>query len=174
MLLNKDNPELQRLLSPQEHARVKDIPEHLIEGLSDTVAHEVLGQSVIHSVFRGVGEHIGDALNKEVGRNERVPAHVDPVRDAEHPDFTPEFTDLAKEVVATLTVANKARGQYSGAIVAVDRHLVIQDVGRNTGVVHDINDLDQPPKLGAHLKVAYEKGRGKIVEKPKNQLALSL
>jgi hypothetical protein len=76
--------------------------------------------------------------------------------------------------VATISAANKDRGQYSGAIVAMDRNLVIQDVGRNTGIVHDMRDLDHPPKLGANLKVSYNKGLGKVAEKSKPQLSLSL
>lgn len=36
----------ERLLTPAEHARVKSIPEHLIENVSTTTAHEILGQSV--------------------------------------------------------------------------------------------------------------------------------
>jgi len=38
---------LERLFTPVEHARVKSIPEHLIaSGISKTIAHEILGQSV--------------------------------------------------------------------------------------------------------------------------------
>jgi len=36
----------ERLLTPVEHARVKSIPEKLIEGVKATLAHEVLGQSI--------------------------------------------------------------------------------------------------------------------------------
>lgn len=36
----------ERLFSPTEHARVKSVPEELIEGVSATVAHEILGQSI--------------------------------------------------------------------------------------------------------------------------------
>lgn len=37
---------LERLLTPTEHARVKSVPEHLVDGLKMTLAHEILGQSV--------------------------------------------------------------------------------------------------------------------------------
>jgi len=37
---------LERLFTPIEHARVKSVPEHLIQGISKTTAHEILGQSV--------------------------------------------------------------------------------------------------------------------------------
>lgn len=53
----------QRIFTPREHARVKTIPEYLINGVSDTVAHEILGQSVIHCSFIAVGKTIGDAIN---------------------------------------------------------------------------------------------------------------
>lgn len=56
------NPSLLRQLTPAEHARAKRIPEALISGLSDTIAHEVLGQSVIHSAFVSIGKLIGDSL----------------------------------------------------------------------------------------------------------------
>ncbi|MFL1449284.1 DNA cytosine methyltransferase [Pseudomonas tritici] len=56
------DPSLSRLMTPGEHARVKTIPESLIEGLSATIAHEVLGQSVIFSVFVAVGELIAKTI----------------------------------------------------------------------------------------------------------------
>jgi len=53
----------QRIFTPREHAKVKTIPEYLVSGVSDTVAHEILGQSVIHCSFIAVGKTIGDAIN---------------------------------------------------------------------------------------------------------------
>lgn len=54
-----------RLLTPAEHARVKTIPEALIEGLPSTTAHEILGQSVIYNAFRAVARWIGSALQPQ-------------------------------------------------------------------------------------------------------------
>ncbi|HII2982163.1 TPA: DNA cytosine methyltransferase [Yersinia enterocolitica] len=46
------NPHLSRLLTPVEHARVKDFPEkYLNPRLSNTLTHEVLGQGVVYSAF---------------------------------------------------------------------------------------------------------------------------
>jgi len=56
------DPSLSRLMTEREHARVKTIPERLIEGLSATTAHEVLGQSVIYSAFVAVGELIAKTI----------------------------------------------------------------------------------------------------------------
>jgi DNA (cytosine-5)-methyltransferase 1 len=47
--------ELMRVPTPLEHARAKDIPPHLYDGLSDTIAHEMLGQSVLYRPFVAVG-----------------------------------------------------------------------------------------------------------------------
>lgn len=72
------NPELLRIPTPVEHARAKDVPEHLISGLSATIAHELLGQSVNYEKFRSVGILIGHELK-------RAQNHVQPVN---------EFADL--------------------------------------------------------------------------------
>lgn len=53
-----------RLLTPLEHARVKTIPPQLVSGCSNTIAHEILGQSVIHAAFKAVGQWIGQALQE--------------------------------------------------------------------------------------------------------------
>jgi DNA (cytosine-5)-methyltransferase 1 len=54
--------ELLRLLTPAEHARIKTIPAHLVANLSNTIAHEILGQSVIHNVFATVAASVGAAI----------------------------------------------------------------------------------------------------------------
>lgn len=53
---------LQRIFMSCEHAKIKTIPGALIAGLSETIAHQVLGQSVIHTAFQSVGKTIGDML----------------------------------------------------------------------------------------------------------------
>lgn len=57
-----------RLFTPIEHCRLKGIPEEMISGLSDTVAHQVLGQSVCFPAFRAVAAEIGEVLNHWVHR----------------------------------------------------------------------------------------------------------
>lgn len=52
-----------RLFTVNEHAAVKGIPKHIVEGLSETVAHEVLGQSVCYPAFVAVGNLIGQTIN---------------------------------------------------------------------------------------------------------------
>jgi DNA (cytosine-5)-methyltransferase 1 len=68
---NERFPEKLRLLTPNEHARVKGIPERLIDGLPATTAHEVLGQSVLFEPFRAVSRAIAATLKTSV--QERIP-----------------------------------------------------------------------------------------------------
>lgn len=51
---------LSRLLTVAEHCRVKGIPLEMVKGLSATIAHEVLGQSVIFPAFKAVGRSLGE------------------------------------------------------------------------------------------------------------------
>ncbi|GEA09193.1 DNA methyltransferase [Alteromonas sp. KUL42] len=53
------NSSLSRLFTPMEHARLKKVPEKLVEGFSNTLLHEVLGQGVCFPVFYSVGFAIG-------------------------------------------------------------------------------------------------------------------
>lgn len=64
------NPNLLRLLTPTEHAKCKGIPEVLITDTSKTMAHELLGQSIIYDVFVAVGQLIGSTLKNLKGKFE--------------------------------------------------------------------------------------------------------
>lgn len=61
-VVHPTNPDLSRLLTPIEHCRAKGIPESLIAGLSDTKAHEVLGQAVIYPAFQAVARSLGRSM----------------------------------------------------------------------------------------------------------------
>lgn len=69
-LRHPTNPGLLRQFTPAEHARLKTIPPHLLEGVSDTLKHEIAGQSVIYEQFVDVGHHAGNSLNRFAGRPE--------------------------------------------------------------------------------------------------------
>lgn len=49
------NPKLSRLMSKTEHAGAKAAPVSLVEGVSETIAHEILGQSVSYAAVVAVG-----------------------------------------------------------------------------------------------------------------------
>lgn len=68
-------PHLSRLFTPVEHAKVKAIPLEVIAGLSNTVAHQILGQSVIYPLFVALGIAIGNLLNdfgESLGRTSSI------------------------------------------------------------------------------------------------------
>lgn len=61
-LQHPSDPDLLRQFSPSEHARIKGCPAHLISGLSATIAHELLGQSICYEPFKSVGKLIGESI----------------------------------------------------------------------------------------------------------------
>lgn len=66
-LVHPTNKSLSRLFTPREHARLKTIPESLINGLSATIAHQVLGQSVCYNWFVELGRALSQNLRKIAG-----------------------------------------------------------------------------------------------------------
>lgn len=61
-LIHPTNPALSRLFTKAEHARIKGIPQVMLEGVSETIGHEIAGQSVCFDQFDSVGEEIGNFL----------------------------------------------------------------------------------------------------------------
>jgi DNA (cytosine-5)-methyltransferase 1 len=70
-LQHPENPDLLRLFTPAEHARIKGILESLVAGLSGTTAHQLLGQSILPVPFEFVGEKVGYSIMK-FGRHGEV------------------------------------------------------------------------------------------------------
>lgn len=60
--IHPENPELLRVPTATEHARCKNVPEHLIEGLSETIAHEALGQSINYPPFVSVARLVAETF----------------------------------------------------------------------------------------------------------------
>lgn len=54
---------LSRLFTPSEHAKIKQIPERLIQGLSASRAHEVMGQGVVYPLFVSLGVALGQWIS---------------------------------------------------------------------------------------------------------------
>lgn len=57
-----DRPELLRVPTVSEHARIKGVPPELVQGLSFTVGHQLLGQAVCVSPFQQLARHVAKAL----------------------------------------------------------------------------------------------------------------
>lgn len=62
------NEKLSRILTKNEHARVKRIPETMVDGVSESVSHEILGQSVCYSVFEILGLSLSWSLQQWVSK----------------------------------------------------------------------------------------------------------
>lgn len=170
-----ENPELLRLMTPTEHAKAKGIPPHLVDGLSSTVAHEVLGQSINFDPFRDVAHHVGNAINRFAGRAEV--SLLDRNASLEAPkerSIDDELAALAAEVVATWKRADTMRGRYSGIVVAIQGDSIVQDVGRNEGVVHSRTAFAKAPLLGQDISVQYREGKASHQVREKQQMSLSL
>ncbi len=69
-----EHPELLRVPTAVEHARCKGVPEHLINGLSHTVAHELLGQGIVYGPFQQLARHVGRQLRQWASRQQSVNA----------------------------------------------------------------------------------------------------
>lgn len=64
-----DNPKLSRLLSVNEHARVKGFPTEFIdENMPTTTAHEALGQGVIYPAFKSAFQALGQCILEMIDR----------------------------------------------------------------------------------------------------------
>lgn len=61
-LAHPSRPGYSRLLTSREHARIKGVPTSLVAGLSEKVAHEVLGQSVIAPSFVALGAAVAASV----------------------------------------------------------------------------------------------------------------
>lgn len=140
---------LLRQFTAGEHARMKHVPEHLVSGLSSSLAHEVLGQGVIHSEVRAIGRAIGQALNefREVSHSELV-RRMSMLIDTEFASVAAlAVADLRRPVPGVL---------YEGPITVSDCGLVIQDVGNGVGILHRALAIQDPP-IGETLSVQYPK-----------------
>jgi DNA (cytosine-5)-methyltransferase 1 len=81
-----EDHDLLRQLTPAEHARIKGIPEGMVLGVPQGLAHEMLGQSVLAAPFRALGARIGGALSawlddRPAPRGERRAPAVAPLSD---------------------------------------------------------------------------------------------
>lgn len=162
------DPDLLRQLTPAEHARVKGVPEKLIEGLPLTTAHELLGQGIVYHPFKALSKHIGATLKGWDGRPCKAPERA--------PDG---LLEAAGQVVAELRLANPKKDVARGAIVAIHGDAIIQSAGANAqgapiGVLHFAEDFKNPPALGQLSLIEYREGAAKALDvTPKPQLGPS-
>lgn len=141
------NPDLLRQITPAEHAKIKQFPPSIIEGLSATIAHEVLGQGVVRDPFVAASKAVGEAIMAFANdvRPENMPALIQAVSD--------ELLDTASMVVAELR-APAPRAIYEGPITVNDLGVAIQDIGNGVGIAHKTDHLGDV-QLGEVVRVVY-------------------
>ena len=64
LLVRPSNPDLLRQLTVAEHARIKGVPPSLVEGLSKTDGHILLGQGIAYAPVEALFRRIGECLMK--------------------------------------------------------------------------------------------------------------
>lgn len=156
-LRHPENPDLLRQFTPNEHARFKQVPPELIEGLSATVAHELLGQGINYEPFRVAGRAIADCILTSMNVEPR-PSTVEGIAKA----MAEEMMDTAGMVVSTLI--KPLRGvTYRGPITVCDLGMAIQDIGGGVGVLYKLSQLatadGRTPALGDDVEITQRLGR---------------
>lgn len=148
------NPDLLRQVNKNEHARIKGVPEELIAGMSNTIAHEVLGQGVLPKPFFETGKLMAQSFVNFIGEGEKPPRTVHQLADSLAVDFAE---------TASLSVAEVRRPlpnvRYEGPVTVSDAGMVVQDIGNGIGILHKASAIgDQGAKLGEVLRVQYRPG----------------
>jgi DNA (cytosine-5)-methyltransferase 1 len=170
LLQHPENPDLLRPFSADEHSRIKQVPRSLTEGLSNTLSHEVLGQGIIYEPFKGVGAHVGDALNRFMGKTVvsrpvaakvlnsglksvvLAPVPIAPVKKSQQ---QLDFLDVVDAVVK--------EGIFSGLVLSVANGIVTQKVNRDgTTALHDALTLSKTVVAGDVVEIAYAAGVGVV------------
>lgn len=148
-LKHPTDPDLLRQFTEVEHARFKQVPEKLIEGLSATIAHEVLGQGIVYDPFEQVGTLIAESLLSFVDRLPERPSNVGELIEA----INVEVGDTAGMVVSEIRKP-LAGVTYEGRISMNDLGMAIQDIGNGVGILHKALTLGDI-QLGEAVKIRY-------------------
>lgn len=151
------NPNLLRQLTPAEHARIKQYPERVIEGMGITIAHELLGQSVLRDPFVAAGKLSGESILAFVHGLEIKPTNSAELASA----ISAEIKDSASMVVSEIRSPLK-NVVYEGPVTINDLGMTIQDIGNGVGILHKSNALEHV-RLGEILRVQYPSSKAQPV-----------
>lgn len=151
------NPDLLRQLTAAEHARIKQFPDRIIEGLSNTLAHELLGQSIVRDPFVAAAKLSANSILAFANELQTKPRSVDNLAQA----MSLEMLDSASKVVAEIRAPLKGV-VYEGPVSVNDLGMVIQDIGNGVGILHR-SDALREVRLGEILKVQYPSAKAEPV-----------
>lgn len=62
LVQHPENADLLRLMTVKEHARIKGVPEHLVDDMSKTDGHILLGQGIAYEPVKALFKRIGESL----------------------------------------------------------------------------------------------------------------
>lgn len=173
-----NNPDLLRQITVKEHGDGKGIPYKLLEGASNTLGHEIAGQSVIYIKIEAVGQHTGNYLNKFVGKKVdsrfiNQPAISNSIT-LEYPD------DILKmaEGIGCLLEWPKDSIVYEGRIQGIGKDYFIQDLGRNkSAIFKKTAELGKDgTSLGSNVKIIQGKDKNTctITQIQRSQMSLEI
>lgn len=162
------DPNLLRQITPAEHARIKQFPPSIIEGLSATIAHEVLGQGVLREPFVAASKAVGESILAFAYDNQ--PQDMKQLIEA----ISEEITDTASMVVSEIR-SPAPRAIYEGPITINDLGVAVQDIGNGVGIIHKVEQLGEV-QLGEVLRVVYPtaKASPKVERLSEGDLAASM
>lgn len=146
-LAHPTDPNLLRQFTANEHARIKQWPPSVIEGFSNTVAHEVLGQAIVKDPFVAAAKLLGQfVLDFGHDRKSFTASHlIQAIHDT--------IQDTASEVVSEI-LQPIAGVTYEGRITANDAGALIQDIGNGVGILHKASAFPEVA-LGESVRVRY-------------------
>lgn len=151
------NPNLLRQVTTAEHARIKQFPERVIEGLGITIAHEALGQAILRDPFVAAGKLSGESILAFVHDLE-----IKPTNSAELASvISAEIKDSASMVVSEIRSPLK-NVVYEGPVTINDLGMTIQDIGNGVGILHKSSALEHV-RLGEILRVQYPSSKAQPV-----------
>lgn len=175
LLINEENPDLLRQFTVQEHSRIKGVPLSLVAGLSNSVAHGLLGQGIVYAPFKDVGTHVGNTLNQFAGK-EPVPNAVIKNREVHAPPLLFERSQVQsqsqkglqlteiipqQQQLDLLEVVNQ--GRFVGAVLQVVGGIATQKVNRAGDTVrHETARLSVAIKTGDIVDIQYKNGIGQV------------
>lgn len=144
------NPNLLRIPTTAEHARVKQFDPSVVAGLSATLGHEILGQAVLkkppeltaQALGKALLAHVQAAPQPEVQREKVVRSNIT----LKGPDGS-VVTELRRPVAGAV---------YEGAITLNERGAVIQDIGGGVGIVYKAAAVG-PVQLGQRVRIRHHK-----------------
>lgn len=141
------DPNVLRQVTVAEHAKVKQWPPQLFDGIAKTIAHEILGQGVLRDPFVAAAKLLGESLLDYAHNGSKLSR-------SEFTQVVQQGIEDAASMVAAEIRAPQPGVIYEGPVAVNDIGVIIQDVGNGVGILHKASAFGTI-KLGETLQVKY-------------------